>query len=623
MLKERRIKGLTVFCVSLCAFFSITNSCAEDEGSSRSVLNLAKIIVTPSKFAQYYKDSPVNINIIDEEEIKQSGAVEITQVFDSLPAVDVIDYGSFGTQKSVHSRGASSSQVITLVNGRPVNTPRDGQANHNQIPLNNIERVEFMRGPASSIYGANAVGGVINIITKSGKKKMFTELSSRTGSKFTEILDFSHGWKIGNFDYFISTNYIESGGHRENSDYQQHNHYVNFGYDLTEDNRVTVEAGYAASELGTPGPEGGVDFDNRQEQWRDYFDITWKGSLWSDSDILLKVYQNLDRLEFIWSLSPLHSKDVHQTKVYGIDFQLSHTFFDVFRASLGASGQENRLNSSSSAKHTYSYKAIYGEGELDLFNDLVVKAGARVDDYSNFGSRMSPSASFSWWFFDTIKTHGLIARSFRTPTFNDLYYPLEDYIFWRVEGNPGLTPEIATSREIGLGTFLFDKIEIDVTYFHNKFEDMINWASDDDIYWVPSNVDNAVTKGVETNLNYQIIKDLKLNLNYTRLSATNTETSKWIVYRPRHKYKGSVNYSFNDRLRIYFTGRYASKRYTETNNVNFLKSYFVADTNISYKITDFAEASLAVYNLFDRDYQEEAGYPIPGTSFLLGTKLTF
>lgn len=153
---------------------------------------------------------------------------------------------------------------------------------------------------------------------------------------------------------------------------------------------------------------------------------------------------------------------------------------------------------------------------------------------------------------------------------------------------------------------------------------MIAWSMDSTYWWRPSNVSTAVTKGVEANINFQVNKALTVNLNYTRLSAIDTITDKWLIYRPRHQYKGTINCkNYNDRLNCYLTGRYLSKRYTVDDNSRFLKGYFVADANISCKLTKFAELTLTVNNVFDRDYQEEEDYPMPGASFLLGTKLTF
>lgn len=599
---------------------------AAESENSEPVLDLEKIIVTPSRLKQYYRNSPVKVDIIEEKEVAESGASDISKVLNALPTVNVVDYGSLGATKTVHVRGVNNSQVITLIDGRPVSTPSDGVADYNQIPLNNIERIEVMKGPASNIYGANAIGGVVNVITKSGKEKMLTELNLKSGSYFTHGLDFANGWKKGNADYFISTNYIESDGYRTNSDYKQENYNLKLGYDVNKENRIVFESGYAESKAGAPGREQNEHPNDRQEQWNDYFGLSWEGSCWKNSNILFKVYRNKDRLEFI---QPPVPKTANLTKVYGVAIQLSQMWFNKVRTSIGLDGQENMLNSSASAKHKYNFKAAYGEAELKLFDDLTIKGGARIDDYSNFGNRTSPSASFAWWLFDKIKIHGLVAKSFRAPTFNDLYWPKEDWDALYgpgsggVEGNPNLKPETAVSREIGVGTSLFGKIEADATYFYNKFNDMIAWTMDDTFWWRPSNVNRAVIKGVEANLDFHMNKALGVNLNYTRLSATNTATHNWIIYRPRHEYKGTISYNFIDKANLYLTGRRLSKRYTTEDNSTFLKGYFVMDANCSYNITKFAQLTLTVNNVLDENYEEEEGYPMPGTSAVAGMKLKF
>ncbi|MCM8781625.1 MAG: TonB-dependent receptor [Candidatus Omnitrophica bacterium] len=587
-------------------------------------LDLEKIIVTPSRYEQAYRSSCANINVIDAEEIVNSGTSEVSKVLDILPSLDVLDYGYFCATKLVHIRGTSSNNAITLVNGRLVNTPRDGVADLNYIPLNNIERIEVLKGPASAVYGANAVGGVINIITKSGKERMSTELYTKLGSFGTYDLGFSHGWKIGQFGYFISTSYIESNGYRENSDSKQSSYNLKIDWDANNTNNVTFETGYTELETGAPGRNNNVDMDDREEKWMDYIDFTWAGSCWRDSKVLLKLYQHLDRLEFIETPPPTLIKDVHHTKVYGIDFQLSQVWFDLFRITFGTSAQENKLNSSTTAKHSYNFKAAYTETELALLdNDLVLKGGARIDDYSNFGNKTSPSASFSWWLLDKFKAHGLIAKSFRSPTFNDLYWPREDWGMWGgVEGNPSLMPETALSKEIGLSTLLFNNIESDITYFYTDFKDMINWTMDDAFWWRPTNVGTATISGVETNLNYQFSKSLKANINYTRLSAIDENTKKWLSYRPRHQYKGTINYN-HEKFDCYITAKYQTKRYTNAENSRFLKSYFIANANFEYAITKFTNVTLAINNIFDRDYEEEEGYPMPGTSVMAGIKIKF
>ena len=597
---------------------------AEEHDEHRYTTDLEKIVVTASKVEQRYKYSTQNISIISKEDIESSGTTEVTEILDLLPSVDILEYGSTGSTRSVHMRGTSSSQVLTLIDGRPINTPRDGATDFNQIPLSNIERIEVLRGPASNMYGAGAVGGVINIITKTGKEKMRTEILTKAGSFSTKLSSLSHGYKIKDFDYFISYDYLASHGHRDNADYLSHNVNTKFGYQFDVDNHITMSSGYYNSEVGTPGALSSVDLDDRQETFKKYLDITYNGKMTEGQDINLKLFHNFDRLEFIETFEPI-DKSTHQTKIYGMDAQLSQTFFDIFRTSIGSSYQENRLNSTSSNKHTYDLKSLNFESEVDFFDNGSLKFGGRWDDYSNFGDKISPSASFNLWMFDSIKLHGLIAKSFRAPTFNDLYWPIDEY---GNQGNPSLSPEKAVSYEAGLSGYFFDRFKTDITLFRTNFDDLIEWAPDDptdpwNSPWSPKNVSSTTIKGVELETEFVIREHLKSSLNYTYLESKNNSTQKWLIYRPRHLYKLRLIYSPAPKYELSLNAIYKTKRFHDPNNAIFLERYFVMNANLTYKMSDSSKLLFEAKNLLDRNYQEELDYPVPGRSFYAGLRLSF
>ena len=618
------MKNLFLSCLIL--LISISARASELEAPNYS-LDLEKIVVTASRIEQIYKHSTQNISIITRQDLESTAIDEITEVLDLLPSVDILEYGSSGSTRSVHTRGASSTQVLTLIDGRPVNTPRDGVTDFNQIPLSNIERIEVLRGPASSIYGANAVGGVINIITKSGKEKMQTEVQNEFGSFSTKHTYLTHGHKIKDFDYMLSYDYLASHGHRDNADYLSNNVNTKFGYQFNKNNRIAISSGYYNSEVGSPGLISYQDLNDRQEIFKKYADITYSGKLIEGQDILLKFYHNFDRLEFTETFDPI-DKDTHQTKVYGLDGQISQIFFDIFRTAIGASFQENRLNSSNSGKHTYNLKGAYFESETDIFNQGTLKFGARWDNYSNFGDRISPSISCNFWLLNAIKFHALAAKSFRAPTFNDLHWPREEY-FWEgisvggVEGNPNLGPENAVSYEAGFSSYLFNKFKTDITFFKTTFEDMIDWTVDDSWWWKPQNLGSASMKGVELETEFVLKKHLKANLNYTYLEAKDENTKKWLIYRPRHLYKLRLVYSPTSKLEMSLNAIYKTKRFTNADNTDHLKHYAILNLNSSYKINGSIQLFFEVKNIFDRNYQEERDYPMPGRAFYGGIKVNF
>ena len=533
-----------------------------------------------------------------------------------------MEYGSIGSTRSVHTRGASSTQVLTLIDGRPVNTPRDGATDFSQIPLSNIERIEVLRGPASSIYGANAIGGVINIITKSPKEKMRTELFNKFGSFSTKHTYLTHGYKINDFDYLLAYDYLASHGHRDNSDYLSNNINTKFGYQLNKDNRITASCGYYNSEVGTPGLVSNQDLDDRQETFKKYIDLTYTGKLLEDQNVLLKLFHNSDRLEFIETFDPM-DKTTNQTKVYGVDAQVSQTFFNIFRTAIGADFRENRLNSSNSGKHTYDSKGAYFESETDFLKLGSLKFGGRWDDYSNFGDRISPSISSEFWLFDTFKLHALAAKSFRAPTFNDLYWQKEDWGIWGgVEGNPNLGPEKAISYEAGISGYLFNKFKTDVTLFKTKLKDLIEWTVDSNWWWRQQNLSSATIKGLEFETEFLLKERLKTNFNYTYLEACDTNTKKWLIYRPRHLYKLKFAYSLTPKLELGLNTIYKTKRFANADNTVFLKHYCVPNLTFIYKINKNAQINFEINNIFDRMYQEERDYPMPGRAFYGGINIS-
>ena len=620
-----RIYSVALSLIFLCLHCLVCNFEVEakEENSDYYNIDLEKIIITPSKIEQGYKYSTQNISIVGKEDIEASAVTEVTEILDLLPSVDILEYGSAGSTKTVHTRGASSSQVLTLIDGRPVNTPRDGVTDFNQIPISNIERIEVLRGPASSMYGANAVGGVINIITKSGEKKARTEMMNKFGSFNTKFSSFSHGRKIDEIDYFISHDYLASHGHRDNADYLSNNVNWKFGYDLNPENHMGLSAGYYNSEAGTPGLLSNTDLDDRQENFKKYIDFTYNGKMFEGQDIVLKLFQNSDRLEFIETFDPL-DKDTHHTKIYGLDTQISQTFFDIFRTALGCSYQEHNLNSSTSSKHTYNARAFNFETEVDILDKSTLKFGARWDDYSNFGDKISPSASFNFWLFDKIKAHALAAKSFRAPTFNDLYWPREDWGIWGgVEGNSSLGPEKAESYEIGISGYFLEKIKTDITLFRTNFEDLIEWTVDDAWWWRPQNTSSAVTKGLELETEVVLKDNLKANFNYTYLESKNKNTRKWLIYRPRHLYKLRLTFSPFPKYELGANAIFKTKRFANAANTSILDHYFIVNSNLSYKINDSVSVLLEAKNIFDKYYEEERDYSMPGRAFYTGIKLGF
>ncbi|MFA4993396.1 MAG: TonB-dependent receptor plug domain-containing protein, partial [Candidatus Omnitrophota bacterium] len=171
-------------------------------------VELDKIVVTPSRIEESSGDTGRVVDVVTAKEMEEGGAEDLADVFTGLTSVNISSYGGPGATKSVRMRGSTAAQVLVMVDGRPINNPRDGQVDLSTIPLEDISRVEVMHGPGSSLYGSSAMGGVVNIITKKPPKEgMKTKLYSSFGTARTYVERMLNGARVSKFGYLLSGGY--------------------------------------------------------------------------------------------------------------------------------------------------------------------------------------------------------------------------------------------------------------------------------------------------------------------------------------------------------------------------------------------------------------------------------
>jgi len=603
---------------TIIALLSSITGVAADDITGSDVFEMGEIVVTPSRFEQSYGDVGVSMNIITRDQIQSGNTQDVSQVLDNLPGVAIMDYGSAGSQKNIRLRGLEDEQVLIMVDGRPVNDPRAGDTDLNNIAVENIERIEVIRGPGASLYGTSACGGVINIITRTAPEETSTVLNSRIGSFRTWSNRLAHGAQCGQIDYFITFDQRESEGHRDNSDYSANNLTARLGWEPDEKQKFILDTGTYESEKGLPGTISSPDLNDRQEDDQNYLSLTYENRLSSISDIRIKGYQNVDRMRFIESLTPLNH-NTHQSKVRGIDIQYTRTLGDDYHVVLGIDSKNNRLNSSASGKHSYTVKALYLLGKYDPAGPWSVEASARADDYSSFGTELSPGINVVYNFNKSVKLHGLVARCFRAPTFNELYWPATSW----AEGNPALQPEEGISAEIGLDGNVSNKFIWGLTYFRNDFDDLIDWAAGNDGIWRPANVSSALSEGIECETKAYLGKSFETDFNYTYTRAKDEEADKYRTYWPKHKFSSGISYKNTHGTKLHLTGQYVTKRFTNTSNTDHLDDYFTAGLDLQQKLRKDLKVFISLDNIFNRKYQRVKGYPLPGFSVMSGLEWEF
>jgi len=588
-------------------------------------IDLDKIVVTPSRIEESSGDVPRNVNVVTSNDIESSQAENISAVITDLTSVNISSYGGPGNNETVRMRGSTAAQVLVMVDGRPVNSPRDGQINLSTLPLDNISRIEVLHGPGSSLYGSAGMGGVVNIITKNPPKKgQKTELYSGFGTNHTFIDRLSQGARLGKFGYLVNGSYESSNGFRPNSKFNSKDFNTKFEYKLNNDNNLFINSGFYKSWLGLPGALNDFDIDNKQLNIKNFVDFGWNFSPDNTLGLKIRAYNNHERLEFMpntldsafemigWDAT---TKSVQSTDSRGLDFQFDKQLFNKYRFLFGFNYVGNYNNSTDSAKHKYNVHAWYLDNQFDLTKDLKFTLGARVDDYSNFGCQVSPNTSLAYNLRENIKLHASVSRSFRAPTFNDLYWPNQ--------GNPNLKPEKGITAETGVKSELNKYITSGISYYWSHSIELINWAPDSNGIWHPTNIGSTTVNGIELENRINLTDNLQAGVNYSFMLAKDDKTNKFLIYQPENKVDFSLKYTGLKGFSVEIKGQFTGLRFDNAENTTKVKPFFVLGLSASKKIGSNFTYFISMDNLLNRKYQVILDYPMPGFSLTSGLKLEF
>lgn len=592
-------------------------------GRSQDV-NLEKIVVTPSRIEESYEGSARKVDVVTAKEIESSGSSNIAEALTDITSVNISDYGGPGALKTIKMRGSSASQVLVLVDGRSINSPRDGEVDLSSLPMDNTDRIEVMHGPGSSLYGAGGMGGVVNIITKNPpKEKQKTEIISSFGTYRTYTERILHGARISKLGYLLTGGYQSSEGIRDNSAFYAKDLNAKFDYQLNDYNDLILNSGFYRSDVGAPGTISSPDIDDKQRNLKNFLDLNWKYKPDAATAFSAKIYNNYDRLEFMENTGgsvyeTAFSKSIHATVTRGLDLQFNRQLFENYHVITGFNYLTNKNDSTNTVKHKYIVRAGYLENQLDLAKDLRLNLGARLDDYSNFGLEVNPSVSFLYKLSQVNKMHGSVSRSFRAPTFNDLYWPDEGY----QKGNADLKPEKAINSELGVESRLNKNFVVDLTYYRSKYSELINWAESSGV-WSPKNIGSAVIDGVELENKAYLTDNLEFDLGYTFLNAKDAKTRKYLIYQPKNKVDFSLKINDLNGFLFDLKGQFTDRRFHDPDNTIFVKRFFLFGVSLSKKFKTGPTYFASIDNLFGRKYQTRRDYPMPGFSVTSGLKVDF
>jgi len=616
------------------------------------------IVVTATKGKSTTQELPHSMSVVSPERISLLNPLNISEVLLNIQGAYIKDYGSLGDLKTVSLRGSNPEQVLVLLDGQRLNNPQTGQIDLSTISLDEIERIEVLRGGSSAIYGADAIGGVLNLITRRGQASDGIGASlSLLGGSFntrsldaslnTRSLDASLDFASEMVDGSITYRRLNSDGDfsftdpegneqtRQNNDLSSHNvnttMKIQFGQSPFKTD-LDMSYGFYTSERGAPGPLYSPSLTARQWDTNQQFQTQLKGKVFN----VLHSYNiqgfwnwNKNRFEEPEGFFATDSKN--RSGNYGLESHIRSVILPHQALTYGLGYREEWMTSNQFQEdHDRNIYFFFIQDEIE-FNSKIYESAmlfkiipaVRYDSYSDFGSRWSPKIGGSLslgskWQMILKSNAGL---NFRAPTFNELYW----LDAWS-SGNPDLKPESGFDWDVGLNIRYpkFLNFMFDVVYFDMQMNDLIQWQTDSLFYSTIVNVSKVRNMGLEINSSIQLVENMvELRGNYTYLDARNKSNGKnfnnLLMYRSRHNLNLTLNWQWKY-LSFAYDFRHVSRRFSdEENRADFeLNSYNVSD--LTFRFTQQFNKwqptlTFQVRNIFDENYQIIRSYPLPGREF--------
>ncbi len=601
------VKKLTAIAVISSSLLISTLGFARDDST---------IVVTATRQKQRISETLADITVISADEIQQAGQTTLVELLARQAEMQVYSSGGAGKLSGVFIRGANANHTLVFVDGVRIGAATAGAPSLEQIPLSQIDHVEILRGPGSALYGADAIGGVIQIFTKRADRKFAPEVFVGVGGYGTRNTAAGFSGNSDAVSYSLHTAYDSTDGIKaiDAKAKQPYTYDPARAADGFRNASVTGTVAFRpmdGHELGvrvfhTDGRnwyEGGPGFDTRADvsqsaysaYSRDRFSDAWTSNL--------RFAESVDDYNSFGLYSPQGSryKTTQDQESWQNDVLTTVGSFMAALESLQqkalAQGQYDKSRTINSAQ--FGWSAAFGSHLLQL--------NVRNDDNSQFGNKTNGYAGYGYRITSSLRAEVSGGNAFHAPTFNDLYYPHYS--------NPNLRPETARNREAGL-VWNEGGIHAALTVFDNRISGMI--ISSASTSYIPQNVSHAKLQGSSLTGQAAIVGlDVKTSLDY--LDARNSDTNKRLPRRATEQANLRIGktvgpWTLAGELQAVGT------RYDSTTETNRLAGYALANLVGRYSVTPDWSVEARANNVFDRKYETAWGYGNPGANVFVGVR---
>ncbi|NJL55454.1 TonB-dependent receptor [bacterium] len=637
----------------------------EDEETIRITVTdriLNQPVYAPFRREATVEDSTRPVYVVTREQIEAQGARTVQEALRYLPGVlsDGTAGGQLGALSSQFIRGGNSAQVLILLDGRPINDVGFfGGFDLSEFTTDNVERIELLPGGGSTLYGSDALGGVINIVTRSPSTEPEVTVRAAAGSfgldeQAIQIRGTTGdlGWTLGysrlqsNNDFPFEIDRIDLEDNRENADVLYNNLNLSLQGQLGDRNTLTFSTLYLTKQFGVAGgvsiPDSIGEFNTltpEAEQYTDevLLDLVWRSQLGGGDDSLLTSRVYADFLNYNFNNpdpNTFGTQDDVDRRALGVQVQHSWQFAENQTLTYGVDYRNTR-----SRNTTFSYGsgttsvnydgdisqgALFAQYEVDFTPDFSVNLGLRQDFNSLAnGSFTSPSVGARLALSPSTTLRANYARSFRAPQISNL----EGLAAFNVVGNPDLEPETGNSFDIGIDQQLGEIGLLRLTFFHNQIDNLINFT-----FGSPStyeNIGRVRTLGLEADLNLQLARNVYAFANYTlndprivRDSNADVEDNQ-LSFRDADSLNIGLAYETPGGIYTALILRNLSSYFVNNTNTESLPGYTTVDLKLRIPLGRTVVFNGNLDNLFDEQYEQYPGYPAVGRSFRVGVSATF
>ena len=602
------------FSLAILFVFCVFTTNAQTDSIKRDTLK--EVVITTNRIEIPFKENSRTIQIVTADIIKNSAATNVADLLQQVAGVDIRRRGTAGSQSDLYIRGGGFDQTLLLIDGIKLDDAQTGHHTLNAaLPIEVIERIEIIKGPAARVFGQNAFTGAINIVTK---KKLNSNVSANIEAGSFGQLNGSvtFGNDSENTTIIAHIGTLTSDGYRTNSDYKNYNYFFK-GVFNKQKQPINVIATFFDKKFGaqnfyTPPSFGLNEYEETQNSLlgvsttfrTENFKITPRVYWRRGQDIFLL---KRDDPSFYRNLHITNKVGAEANASYNSNLGITGFGLDVSRVSISSNnlGQRDRIMANLFLEHRFNF------GHFDI------TPGVAVTYFSDFKFHAFPGLDIGYNFSNHFKIYGNIGSTFRIPTFTDLYYSDSS-----TAGNPNLKPEEAFAQEIGF-KYTRDAFFMNVSFFNRDSDNLIDFIRPDanTNIFTATNIANVNTKGFEVDSNYSFkISDFNQNIavGYTFLEDD-------IIDQNRDLSRYSLN-----TLKHHFTTRLRTQLFKNVSQNIIYKhaertdgqSYNVWDASIIVSLKKL-EFTFTANNIFSADYIETGFVPMPASNALLGLRYSF